>query len=231
MVSRVSRRSLVLASSPALAVLLIATRAHAELEPNVPQRAPVLVERRAEPERPAKRWSGPFGPFQLGAYAGLSFPRPLSVEGLVTYDRLIGVGVEYSVLPALTISGVHMNLDAIDAELRVFPFRNGFFAGVSVGHQRFDATGSVALPMGLGSLPEEVTADTWFIGPRIGFLYTWSWGLSLGMDAGMQIPVAASFTSTVPMALPESQAVADWQHTIGKDVLPTLDLLRLGFLL
>ena len=51
------------------------------------------------------------------------------------------------------------------------------------------------------------------------------------MDAGVQIPVAVSFTSTVPTAVAQSQGVTDWQHTIGKDVLPTLDLLRLGFLL
>jgi hypothetical protein len=225
-VSRVPRRSLALASSSALAVLLIAPCAHAELE-NVPPRAPIAAPARAE--RPARR-GGPFGPFQLGAYAGLSFPRPLSVEGLVTYDRIVGLGVEYSVLPAVTISGVHANFDAINADLRVFPFRNGFFAGMTVGHQRFDATGTVVLPMGLGSIPEEVTADTWFLGPRVGFLYTWPWGLSLGMDAGVQIPVAVSFTSTVPTELPQSKAITDWQHTIGKDVLPTLDLLRLGFL-
>jgi hypothetical protein len=230
MMPRVSGRALVLASAVALAVVSTASLSHAATLDSPEAQEPAQPAKAAEPERAAVHSGGPFGPLQIGAYAGLSFPRPLSIEGMVTYQKLVGVGVEYSVLPELTVSGVHAKLDAVDVELRVFPFRNSLFAALSVGHQRFDATGTVVLPMNLGSLPEEVTADTWFVGPRIGFLYTWPWGLSLGMDAGVQIPVASSFTSTVPMGFPGSQTVTAWQHTIGKDVLPTLDLLRAGFL-
>lgn len=231
MMSRVPSRALALASAAALAILSTATFARAAtLEPPDGTQQAAQAASPAEPEHPAARSGGRLGPLQLGAYAGLSFPRPLSFEGLVTYQKLVGLGIEYSVLPELTVSGVHAKLDAVDVELKVFPFRNAFFAGVAVGHQHFDASGNVVLPMKLGSIPEQATADTWFVAPRIGFLYTWPWGLSLGMDAGVQIPIATSFTSTVPMGFPGSQSVTEWQHTIGKDVLPTLNLLRAGFL-
>jgi hypothetical protein len=182
------------------------------------------------PERPApaERF-GVLGPFRLGALGGVGFPRPLSVEGIVAYRDWAAVGVEYSALPAITVSGVRATLDAVDVDLRAFPLRNSLFVALAIGHQRFDATTTVALPMGLGSLPEEATADTWFVNPRVGFLWRWSWGLSLGLDAGAQIPVASSFTSTVPSQLAVARTVTDWSHVIGKDVLPTLTG-RLGFL-
>ncbi len=211
----------------AIALFAVADVARAATEPPAsPADAP-----RDEPERPAQA-QGPLGPFRVGALGGVSLPRPLSVEGLVTYGDRVGVGLEYGVLPAITVSGVHATLDAVTVDLRAFPLglRKALFVSLGVGHQRFDATTTVALPMGLGSLPEEVTADTWFVQPRVGFLWRWESGLSLGIDGGVQVPVASSFTSTVPSQLAVSRTVTDWSHVIGKDVLPTLTLLQLGYL-
>ena len=92
------------------------------------------------------------------------------------------------------------------------------------------ATSTVTLPQGLGSLAEQVSAETWFVNPRLGFLWTWSW-LTVGIDAGAQIPVAASYINTIPGQLSVSQSATDVSHFFGGDVIPTVNLLRLGVML
>jgi hypothetical protein len=84
--------------------------------------------------------------------------------------------------------------------------------------------------MGLGSAQEQISADTWFVGARVGFLRTWKSGFSLGMDAGAQIPVAAKFTNSVPSESGMSQTATDVAHLIGKNVLPNINLVRIGYL-
>jgi hypothetical protein len=84
-------------------------------------------------------------------------------------------------------------------------------------------------------VPEQITADTWFINPRIGFLSTSSWGLTVGIDAGVQIPLSATFASTIPTNLPVTIPIAtdanNTAHYLGKSLIPTVDLLRIGLLL
>ncbi len=173
---------------------------------------------------------GVLGPLRLGAFVGAGFPRPFSVEGILKIDDLVGIGLEYSELPQLSISGVDATLSALAADLRVFPLRNGFFVGLAVGHQHFAASSNVTLPDSLGTVSGQVTSDAWFLNPRIGFLWTWKPGFTVGIDAGAQIPVAESSTNTVPSELALNQTATDLASTVGRNVLPTVDLLRLGFL-
>jgi hypothetical protein len=215
-------------------VIAVTKTARAE----APRGTPVQYgPRRATAERPAgaerraaESDEGLFGPVRIGALAGVGFPRPLSIEGMVKVDDVLAFGVEYGVLPTLSVSDVNVRFNAIAADLRVFPLQNGFFVGLAAGKQHLGADTIVNLPQGLGALPEQVTADTWFINPRIGFLSTWSWGLTLGIDAGVQIPVSASFTNTIPSQLSASQTANDVAHAFGKSVLPTVDLLKIGLL-
>jgi hypothetical protein len=167
---------------------------------------------------------------RIGAFAGLGFPRPLSVEGMLKIGDTVGLGLEYSLMPETTIASVDTKFNAIAADLRVFPFKDGFFVGMSAGHQHLGAVGSQTVAQ-VGTFSGQVTADTWFVNPRIGFLKTWGWGLTLGIDAGLQIPVSATITNTIPSELALSQSANDVATTLGKSVLPTVDLLRIGLLL
>jgi hypothetical protein len=183
-------------------------------------------------ERPAPgEVGGLFGPVRIGAFGGVGFPRPLSVEGMVKFADVVGLGLEYGALPDITVSGVTASLSAIDVDLRVFPWRGGFFVGVAMGRQELGATATSVLPMGLGSLTERVSADTWLVNPRIGFLWTWPWGLTVGMDLGAQIPVSSSYTNTIPPQFAVSRTATNAAHLLGGDVLPTVNVLRLGLLL
>lgn len=200
-------------------------------EPPAPASEASHAARGARPtEATSSNEEGLLGPVRLGVVAGVAFPRPVAVEGMLKVRDLVSIGLEYSVLPPVTVSGFRASLYAVDVDVCVFPFRGGFFLGMNAGKQHFDTTGSAVLPAGLGTTPEQITADTWFVGARIGYLRTWKSGFTLGMDAGAQIPVAASFANTVPMQVPISQTATDVSHVIGKNVLPNVNLLRVGYL-
>jgi hypothetical protein len=172
---------------------------------------------------------------RFGVLGGVGFPRPLAIEGFVKIEKLLGVGVEYSVLPTLDISGVETSFYAVAADARVFPFKNAFFVGLRAGRQHLGGNSNITIS-GYGVVRESASVDTTFVNPRLGFLWTWEPGVTLGIDAGVQVPVSSSTTSSIPQsAIPASVTIDDdimrVTNTLGKNVLPTVDLLKLGFLL
>jgi len=170
--------------------------------------------------------------FRIGALGGVGLPRPLAIEGLVRLEGLVAVGAEYSLMPNLTIAGVDTSFWAVAGDVRVFPFKGAFFIGARVGRQH--ASGKTTLTGNIGgtqlSATESVGVDTTFVNPRIGFLWRFEPGIALGMDAGVQLPVASSTESTLPTTVAQSEQVTNAVNLVGKSPLPTVDLLRVGFL-
>jgi hypothetical protein len=165
---------------------------------------------------------------RIGAIGGVGFPRPLAIEGMVLLGTQGALGAEYGVLPTLTVGGVQVGLWSVAGDARFFPFRGAFFVGLRAGRQHIGASTTVALGSH-GSAPEELSFDSWFVNPRVGFLWASRSGLAFGMEAGIQVPVGASVSSTLPLSLvPQAQSTAD---TIGNTVIPTFDLFRVGLLL
>ena len=159
-------------------------------------------------------------PVRLGAIAGVGFPHPLAVEALAEFSGYVAVGAEYGALPAVTIDNVRTSLWSLSADVRVFPFRGAFFIGLRAGRQHVEATTTVTI-MSLGSATEVLDLDAWFLNPRIGFLWTSHKGITLGIDAGVQLPLGPSTTSTLPLALyPEAESTV---HTLGSSALPTIE--------
>jgi hypothetical protein len=165
-----------------------------------------------------------------GVIGGVGFPRPIQIEGLVKVERLLAFGLEYSVLPTLTISGADASAWALAGDVRCFPFRNGFFVGLRVGRQHAEGETTTHVP-GYGSLTESMAVDTWFLNPRFGFLWTWKAGFTLGIDAGIEFPVAAQESQSLPPGVTVTKELESIRNTVGKSVLPTFDLLRFGVLL
>ena len=158
---------------------------------------------------------------RFGAIGGVGFPHPIAVEALVKIERVVSIGAEYGFSPDVTISGVTGSLWSASGDARVFPLRGPLFVGLRVGMQH--------LGMSSAEYAQSMNVDTWFMNPRVGFLWTWRSGFSLGFDAGVQVPLTSSVTGTsTAMSIPQLTSAAS---TIGGTVLPTIDLLRLGFLL
>jgi hypothetical protein len=175
--------------------------------------------------------------FRIGPLVGVGFPRPLAIEGLVKIERQFGLGVEYSFLPRMTIAGASTRFDAVAADARWFPFKGGFFIGMRGGRQWL--TGSMTLTIQqVGSFTETAEAATWFVNPRLGYLYTWPSGVTLGIDAGIQLPIGATYDRSGPataagLTAQNTQTEATLRqiaNTFGNSTTPTIDLFRLGFL-
>jgi len=210
------------------------------------QRSGLEPEWLPAPSAPADRASNADGKrsdkrtdhLRLGALVGVGFPRPLAIEGLVKVERLLALGLEYSAQPRITVSDVSFTSTAIAGSARVFPLRGPFFLGLRAGRQHINAEASVS---GYGyTVPVTLGVDTTFLNPQIGFLWTWDPGLTIGIDAGLQIPVSSSASSSlgssnVPSAAQQAAAPAQRTlesvaGTVGQTVLPTVDLLRLGMM-
>jgi len=165
------------------------------------------------------------GAVHVGVLGGVGFPRPLAIEGVLQFDRLILLGAEYSALPTTNFSGVDTSMWALAADIRVFPMRNGFFVGLRAGKQHLAESASVTVST--VSMTGSNTADTTFINPRLGFLWNWH-AFAFGIDAGVQIPVLTTTASNLPAGVSPPSGAADLSHTFSASVLPTVDLLRIG---
>lgn len=168
--------------------------------------------------------------FRIGVLGGVGFPRPLAIEAMVKIDRVVGLGVEYAFLPQTNVFGVRAKMSSVAADLRVFPFRGAFFVGMRTGYQELSAETTITAA-GF-SLDESAVASTWFVNPRIGFLWTWSSGFTLGIDAGVHVPINPTLESTIPSGFVTSldRSIQTTANTFGNATTATLDLLRIGFL-
>ena len=189
-------------------------------------------------DRPAreKQEKEPAEHFRIGPIVGVGFPRPFAVEGFVKFEKLVGVGFEYSFLPPTNVINVDTRFNAFAVDLRVFPFHGAFFIGARAGRQWLDAHATLSAAQ-LGSFTESMEASTWFFNPRAGVLHTFSSGITVGIDAGVQFPINPSYVRTGPATAAglASQfdidgALVTVANALGNSTTPTVDLLRLGFL-
>ncbi len=174
--------------------------------------------------------------FRIGPLLGIGFPRPLEIEGMVKLEKLVGIGLEYSLMPKMNIMGAEATFKGIAADLRIFPFKGAFFIGAKAGRQWLDARTTVTVGQ-IGSFQESMSANTWFVNPRIGFLKTWDSGITVGIDAGVQLPINATYQRSGPATdaglisqTNIDQTLASVAGALGNNTTPTIDLLRVGFL-
>ncbi|MEO7112314.1 MAG: hypothetical protein ABI183_17845, partial [Polyangiaceae bacterium] len=115
------------------------------------------------------------------------------------------------------------------AGARVFPFRGAFFVGGSVGQQSVAARVTQGAQGQTGGANFSTSAI--FIEPQIGFLYRSSFGLAIGCDVGLEIPVTAHGQSSVSEGLPLPGPLSQAMTYAEKGPIPSVNLLRLGYVL
>ncbi|HVJ91292.1 MAG TPA: hypothetical protein VM580_15920, partial [Labilithrix sp.] len=186
--SQEALRRLLRASIVAIAIVA-ASASHAADPSSVSGETPTKKRELSSTDKHRRRGSEHF---RFGPIVGLGFPRPFAVEGFAKLERVFGVGFEYSFLPTVNLVGVEMSFRALSADFRVFPFRGGFFVGARAGRQWLDAKTTLTVER-FGSFTEWMTASTWFINPRAGYLHTFDSGITLGIDAGVQLPIQPSY--------------------------------------
>lgn len=206
------------------------------LEPEWSPAPSAPADRPANPEQ--ERSNKRTDHLRVGAIVSAGFPRPLAIEGIVKVERLLAFGLEYSTQPRVSVSDVSFVSWAVTGSARVFPLRGPFFLGLRAGRQHVNAEAAVS---GYGyTVPIALGVDTTFINPQVGFLWTWEPGITIGIDAGLQIPLSSSTSSTLgsstmPTAAqavisPIQRTLENVAGTVGQTMLPTVDLLKIGML-
>lgn len=166
---------------------------------------------------------------RVGVIGGVGFPRPLSIEAMVKIERTVALGVEYSAMPSTSVSGAMVTWHALALDARLFPFQGAFFLGARVARQHLD--GSATVDAGAyGNYSGKVAIDTWYIEPRLGFLWTFRSGITVGIDAGLEIPVQKTATASLPAGVAVPSSVATVRDFFGASTLPTVTLLSVGAL-
>jgi hypothetical protein len=176
---------------------------------------------------------GALGAFRLGALAGVGAPSIFSGEGLAKIGDWVGLTGDYGAAPSISLpvgnGGATISQTTVSAGARVFPFRGAFFVGGSVGQQSVNAkvTQSAAGQTGAANF----STSAIFIEPQIGFLYRTSFGLAIGCDAGLEIPVSAHGQSSVTDGIPLPSVLSQAMTYAEKGPIPSVNLLRLGYVL
>ncbi|HEX8791292.1 MAG TPA: hypothetical protein VF765_10120 [Polyangiaceae bacterium] len=198
-----------------LALALSGAAAHAAPPPPAPAEA--------SGETPS-----PYPPVRVGAIAGMGFPRPFAMEAIAQLWTHVAVGLEYGIVPGITVDGVRVGTWSLAGDARWLPWRGPFFVGLRAGVQHVEVAATLPIS-GWGPVSETLGLDASFVNPRIGLLWVMRSGLVLGMEAGLQIPLSTSTTSTWSLAwVPSLQRQID---SLENSVLPTIDLFRIGFVL
>lgn len=167
--------------------------------------------------------------FRMGVLGGVGFPRPMTIEGMMKLERAVALGVEWGTLPATRIAGIDLRYQSLAADVRIFPLQTSFYLGLRAGRQHVEGASTVAVGS-FAPTTYTMTVDTVFVNPRIGFLYTGSSGLSVGIEAGVQFVTESRKSDNLPKGVAPPETLATVLDTMGTKTLPTVTLLQLGLL-
>lgn len=168
----------------------------------------------------------------FGLLGGVGFPRVLAAEALIRVDRRLTLGAEYGVFPKTSFGEVSATSYGIAGSARVFPFRgSGFFLGIKGGQQHIGVAGTVSATLNGFTLSarESMSIDAWFVNPNVGYMVMSDSGFALAVSMGVQIPLSSEVATSWPNGTQVASAIENTASSIGRTVLPTVDLLRLGF--
>ncbi len=196
---------------------------------------------------------GVLGPFRIGPVLSGGLPSLLGFGGMVKLTRWFGGGVNVGLIPEVKFryyGEASVSYQEYLAYGHIHPLGGGFFFGTQVGYarvrgtyrQKVDISGYATMFPQLG-LPNELdytsraVVQTLVLSPEIGYFHIFKSGFAVGVDGGLQIPIAPSEirfqqrTDVPPEFLaPYDQKVRSTLDKVGRTILPTFHL-RAGWLL
>lgn len=182
-----------------------------------------------------RRHEGVLGRHRLGALASAGFPSIVTGQLVYKYADWVGLTASYGATPSLSLpiaDGVRIEQHGFSGTGRVYPFRGAFFLGVGAGMSTFRSEQSAASG-GYAARASMSTNTTYAMG-ELGFLHRFAFGLALGADLGIQIPMSSHATSAASVngeAAPVPQEIRDTMTFLSSKPIPVLNFLRLGWVL
>jgi hypothetical protein len=219
----------------ALVSVVVASAAAAQSAEALPApvRAPTLIGA----PRPSVRAPGYGKPEGLipGVLVGpkaalVPFPGLLGAGVEAKFLNLVGVSVDYSFFPRVTIADVKASYSDVCVAARVFPWRRSLFVGVALGYRDFAGKQTDAAT----KQEFEVDVQSLYLAPEIGWRFVWSSGFFMGLDLGYQFILSPKTTFTQPaqvnvLSQTTRKDVEDFGDQFGKIGLPIVSLLQFGF--
>ena len=196
--------------------------------------------------------NGVFGPFRIGPVVGVGLPSLFSFGGAIKLTKYFGAGLNVGIVPELQFDyygDATVSYQSVNLYGHIHPLGGGFFLGAGIGyaHVRGTYQDEIDVPpaLGLGSTfpyKSEATVQTLVLTPELGYFFTFKAGFTVGIDAGVQIPIAPSeieFESRVDSQIPQEvvdqftgptdERVESTLENVGQTILPTIGL-KIGWL-
>jgi len=223
-----------------------------------PNEAQSVEPKSDDSDKPRDEDDGLLGPFRIGPVIGVGLPSLINVGGVIKLTKYFAAGINIGIAPDVKFAyygDATISYHAYQIYGHVHPFGGGFYLGASVGYALAHATAeqtfavppalSTAYP-GLGSsvtLRSDGSVQTMVLTPELGYFKTFKSGFSLGVGAGLQIPIASSdvkydqdVNADVPQEVlkqyldPTARSVKDTLERVGQALIPTIGL-SVGWLL
>lgn len=194
--------------------------------------SPAATDRPASENDPHR---GELGAFRLGALASAGFPSAIAGQIVFKAADWVGATASYGATPALPIpvaDDARISQRGFSATARVYPFRGAFFLGLGGGQSTM--TGEIAQSGSGVRAQSSVRTRTAYVMPELGFLHRFAFGLAIGADVGLQVPVSSSSETTASAngsAVAAPAELRDAMRSLGSTPIPVLNFLRLGYVL
>jgi hypothetical protein len=184
---------------------------------------------------------GLLGRVRVGPTVGVGVPDGLRFGVYGKWLGVLGAGAAFSFLPSTTIPGLDAQVVRASGEafLRVHPFQGAFFLGVAGGYAQ--TKGTMAQEMTYFRQSQRFVANAYanavYVAPQLGFQWMLPLGLTVGFDAGVEIPVAtreptfdaSRYGLVIPIEV--KGQVADAARYVTTLPVPVIHLLEVGYAL
>lgn len=211
-----------------------ATQQDEPAPPPAAQAAPAPAPKPAAPVDDGYRTEGLIPGILIGPKVGatLLFPPNVMVGAELRIIGYIGASFEYGVFPrSQSIDAYTLQIKTWSAGLRAYPFRGAFFVGAVLGS--YDLTGTQTVFNGTQSQLVTLNISGTYLGPQIGWKWTWDFGLFLGLNLGYGFSLNYQSSLVPPGITSASSPLPDVKKNADqylKPGVPILTLLEIGFL-
>jgi hypothetical protein len=194
---------------------------------------------------------GLLGDFRMGPSVALGLPHPLTGALDIVYADLVGLSLSAG-RSGTELDKTELEIRNWDLTLRWFPFRGSFFFGAAYGQQGIVGKRTVDLEVDASGVPLTVPTtlrleiESTYLTPQLGWFARWDSGFTLGFDFGLQMPSGAKSELQTAFAnvsaaseaavitsedyIKNKKDVEDAAEMIGKQALPYITFLRMGWL-
>lgn len=170
-------------------------------------------------ERSIYTKQGAFGSTRLTPTVGFGLPDGIRFSASVKLGGIVSIGGAFSTLPRFGIPTTDASIARAAGEgfVRLHPFRGAFFVGLAGGYA--STNGAYTDVVRGQSVALSGTTGTGYVAPHLGMQLVLPFSMTIGFDAGVQIPIATS----------RKGDLAEVIEVVTTKPIPVIHLLELGF--